>query len=109
MNELLLTHDERDRAGARLLALLDGYERGLPKADILPEPDREALASLLATPMPERGIGVDALFDSWEGTILPNSTAVAHPRFLAYVLGPPHGIAPYAEALAAAINQNCNF
>ena len=109
VNELLLTDDERDRAGARLLALLDGYERGLPKADILPAPDRDALASLLATPMPERGIGVDALFDSWEDTILPNSTAVAHPRFLAYVLGPPHGIAPYAEALAAAINQNCNF
>ncbi|WP_394619882.1 pyridoxal phosphate-dependent decarboxylase family protein [Lentzea sp. JNUCC 0626] len=109
MNELLLTDDERDRAGARLLALLDGYERGLPKADILPEPDRDALAALLATPMPEQGVGVDALFDRWEDTILPNSTTVAHPRFLAYVLGPPHGIAPYAEAFSAALNQNCNF
>lgn len=109
MNELLLTDDERDRAGARLLALLDGYERGLPKTEILPSLDREALTSLLAAPMPERGIGVDPLFDSWEDTILPNSTAVAHPRFLAYVLGPPNGIAPYAEAMAAALNQNCNF
>ncbi|GHH33232.1 pyridoxal phosphate-dependent decarboxylase family protein [Lentzea cavernae] len=109
MNELLLTGDERDRAGARLLALLDSYERGLPKAEILPEPDRDVLASLLAAPMPERGVGVDALFDRWEDTILPNSTAVAHPRFLAYVLGPPNGIAPYAEAVAAALNQNCNF
>ncbi|MFD9704490.1 pyridoxal phosphate-dependent decarboxylase family protein [Lentzea sp. NPDC059081] len=109
MNELLLTDDERDRAGARLLALLDGYERGLPKAEILPEPDRAKLAGLLATPMPEQGVGVDALFDRWEDTILPSSTTVAHPRFLAYVLGPPNGIAPYAEAVAAAINQNCNF
>lgn len=109
MNELLLTDDERDRAGARLVALLDGYERGLPKADVLPALDRTRLAELLATPMPERGIGVDALFDRWEDTILPNSTTVAHPRFLAYVLGPPNGIAPYAEAVAAALNQNCNF
>jgi glutamate/tyrosine decarboxylase-like PLP-dependent enzyme len=109
VNELLLTDDERDRAGARLVALLDGYERGLPKADVLPALDRARLAELLATPMPERGIGVDALFDRWEDTILPNSTTVAHPRFLAYVLGPPNGIAPYAEAVAAAINQNCNF
>ncbi|MGW6936979.1 pyridoxal phosphate-dependent decarboxylase family protein [Lentzea sp. NPDC054927] len=109
MNELVLTDEERARAGTRLLALLDGYERGLRSAEVLPTPDREALASLLATPMPEQGIGVDALFDSWERTILPNSTTVAHPRFLAYVLGPPNGIAPYAEAVSAAINQNCNF
>lgn len=39
----------------------------------------------------------------------PNSTAIAHPRFLAYVLPPPNGIAPFAEAIAAALNQNCNF
>ncbi|WP_089921475.1 pyridoxal phosphate-dependent decarboxylase family protein [Lentzea albida] len=109
MNELLLTDEERDRAGARLVALLDSYERGLPEAEILPAPDRDALSSLLATPMPEHGVGVDGLFDAWESTILPNSTTVAHPRFLAYVLGPPNGIAPYAEAMAAAMNQNCNF
>ncbi|MET9629701.1 aminotransferase class I/II-fold pyridoxal phosphate-dependent enzyme [Lentzea sp. NPDC006480] len=109
MNELLLTDEERDRAGTRLLAVLDGYERGLRKTEILPEPDRAELAELLTTPMPEQGRGVDAVFDSWEDTILPNSTTIAHPRFLAYVLGPPHGIAPYAEAVAAALNQNCNF
>ncbi|MFD5829679.1 pyridoxal phosphate-dependent decarboxylase family protein [Lentzea sp. NPDC060358] len=108
MNELLLTDDERAHAGARLTAVLDSYERGLAEADILPAPDRAKLGGLLA-PMPEKGIGLDALFDSWEDVILPGSTAVAHPRFLAYVLGPPNGIAPYAEALAAAINQNCNF
>ncbi|WP_052685315.1 pyridoxal phosphate-dependent decarboxylase family protein [Lentzea aerocolonigenes] len=109
MNELLLTDEERDRAGTRLLAVLDGYERGLRRAQVLPEPDRAKLTELLNTPMPEQGRGVDAVFDSWEDTILPNSTAIAHPRFLAYVLGPPHGIAPYAEAVAAALNQNCNF
>ncbi len=109
MSELLLTDDERDRAGARLLTLLDGYERGISEAQVLPDPDRDALATLLAMPMPEHGIGVDAMFDRWEDTILPNSTTVAHPRFLAYVLGPPNGIAPYAEAVAAAINQNCNL
>ncbi|HEX7305458.1 pyridoxal phosphate-dependent decarboxylase family protein [Lentzea sp.] len=108
MNELLLTDDERAHAGARLVALLDSYERGLAEADILPVPDRAQLAGLLA-PMPDKGIGLDALFDRWEDVVLPGSTTVAHPRFLAYVLGPPNGVAPYAEALAAAINQNCNF
>ena len=109
MSELVLTEKERARAGARLLALLEGYERDLPRARVLPELDRDSLTKLLADPMPEHGIGMDAVFDQWEDTILPNSTTVAHPRFLAYVLGPPNGIAPYAEAVAAEINQNCNF
>jgi aromatic-L-amino-acid/L-tryptophan decarboxylase len=109
MSELVLTERERARAGARLVALLERYERGLPRARLLPVLDRGRLAELLAAPMPEQGVGVDAVFDQWEGAILANSTAVAHPRFLAYVLGPPNGIAPYAEAVAAAVNQNCNF
>lgn len=109
MTELILTDGERVRAGERLLALLDRYERELPHAKMLPEPDRDVLAELLTSSMPQRGIGVDGLFDRIEDTILPSSTRVAHPRFLAYVLGPPNGIAAYAEAVAAAINQNCNF
>ncbi|WP_051166597.1 pyridoxal phosphate-dependent decarboxylase family protein [Amycolatopsis orientalis] len=109
MSELVLTEGERVRAGERLLALLDRYERELPQAEVLPEPDRERLADLLANSMPDKGIGVDGLFDRFEDTILPSSTRVAHPRFLAYVLGPPNGVAAYAEAVAATINQNCNF
>ncbi|MBB2936596.1 glutamate/tyrosine decarboxylase-like PLP-dependent enzyme [Amycolatopsis bartoniae] len=109
MSELVLTDEERARAGERLVALLDRYERGLPESRLLPEPDRDQLATLLADLVPEKGIGVDGLFDRLENTILPNSTTVAHPRFLAYVLGPPNGVAAYAEAVAATINQNCNF
>lgn len=109
MSELTLTDEERARAGERLVALLDRYERDLPRSRVLPEPDRDQLARLLADSVPEKGIGVDGLFDRFEATILPNSTTVAHPRFLAYVLGPPNGVAAYAEAVAATINQNCNF
>ncbi|PRY40411.1 pyridoxal phosphate-dependent decarboxylase family protein [Umezawaea tangerina] len=106
---LALDAEERRRAGDRLLTLLDDHERGLRKAPIVPDLDRDLLTELLRTPMPAKGIGVDALFDEITDRILPNSTTVAHPRFLAYVQGPPTGIGPYAEAVAAAINQNCNF
>ncbi|MBB4689265.1 pyridoxal phosphate-dependent decarboxylase family protein [Amycolatopsis jiangsuensis] len=109
MSELVLTDQERARAGARLVTLLDRYERDLPGSRVLPEPDRAQLATLLADSVPEKGIGVDGLFDRIEDVILPNSTTVAHSRFLAYVLGPPNGVAAYAEAVAATINQNCNF
>ncbi|MCP2341677.1 pyridoxal phosphate-dependent decarboxylase family protein [Actinomadura rupiterrae] len=108
----LLALDERDRklAGHLLAEFLDDHERNLPDvARIVPDVDRDVLTGLLQEPFPEQGIGVERLFRKVSDEILPNSTAVAHPRFLAYVQGPPNGIAPYAEAIAAAINQNCNF
>ncbi|WP_344859744.1 pyridoxal phosphate-dependent decarboxylase family protein [Amycolatopsis ultiminotia] len=109
MSELVLTDEERARAGERLVTLLERYERDLPETPVLPEPDRDRLAELLADSLPEKGIGVDGLFDRIEDTIVANSATVAHSRFLAYVLGPPNGIAAYTEAIAATINQNCNF
>ncbi len=60
-------------------------------------------------PFPEDGIGDEPLFRMIAEKIAPNSTTIAHPRFLAYVLPPPNGIAPFAESIAAALNQNCNF
>lgn len=106
---LQLTAEERARAGKLLLDLLDRYERSIPERHLLPEIDRPVLTRLLTAPMPAHGIGVDELFAAINDEVLPNSTTIAHPRFLAYVLGPPNGIAPYAEAIAAALNQNCNF
>ncbi len=44
-----------------------------------------------------------AFFDVYEESL------TAAPIVPAYVLGPPTGIGPYAEAIAATINQNCNF
>lgn len=104
---LALTPADRSRAGELLLKLLDDYERDLPTAPLVPDLDTHALAELLS--IPREGIGVDGVFAEIRDKIIANSTAVAHPRFLAYVLGPPNGIAPYAEAIAATINQNCNF
>lgn len=107
---LALSEDDRKMAGRRLAEFLDDYERSLPEAPhIVPDIDRDVLTGLLGEPFPEQGIGVERLFQKISDKILPNSTVVAHPRFLAYVQGPPNGIAPYVEAIAAAMNQNCNF
>jgi len=104
---LSLDKSERDLAARLLASFLDDYEHSIPGRRILPVIDRAALESLLTTPFPDKGIGVEGVFREINEKILPNSTTVSHPRFLAYVIGPPNGIAPYAEAIAAAINQNC--
>lgn len=106
---LNLNDREIARAGELLTDFLRDYERAIPAPRIVPELDRAQLADLLAQPFPKQGIGIDALFREIGAKIVPNSTAIAHPRFLAYVLGPSNGIAPFAEAIAAALNQNCNF
>lgn len=104
-----LNEAERETAGRLLTTFFEQYEHSIPERPIVPAVDHDVLAGLLAAPFPDTGRGVEGLFREINDKILPNSTTVAHPRFLAYVLGPPNGIAPYAEAVAATINQNCNF
>ncbi|HZP91651.1 MAG TPA: hypothetical protein VFB20_02045, partial [Burkholderiales bacterium] len=106
---LNLTDTEIERAGALLTEFLRGYEKSIPAPKVVPDLDRETLEALLLQPFPRAGIGVDALFREIREKVVPNSTAISHPRFLAYVLGPSNGIAPFAEAIAATLNQNCNF
>jgi aromatic-L-amino-acid/L-tryptophan decarboxylase len=104
---LSLNEDERQVAGRLLTAFFDDYERSIPQRPIFPAIDREALSGLLTTPFPDKGIGVEGLFRAINQKILPNTTTLSHPRFLAFVVGPGNGIAPYADAIAATLNQNC--
>ncbi|WP_224391010.1 pyridoxal-dependent decarboxylase [Pseudonocardia sp. ICBG1293] len=106
---LVLTDGERRLANELLGRFMDGYERDLADRPIVPEVDRDTLRGLLDEPFPAQGVGVEGFFRDLDERILPNSTTVSHPRFLAYVLGPPHGIGAHAEAVAATLNQNCNF
>lgn len=109
MPRLHLTASQIARGGELLTALLSDLEQSLPQRAVFPELDRAVLSRLFEQPFPQEGIGVDRLFHEISTEVVPNSTAIAHPRFLAYVLPPPNGIAPFAEAIAAALNQNCNF
>lgn len=106
---LALSDSEIERAGGLLTEFLRDYERCAPAGRVVPEIDRAALAALAEREFPEEGVGVERLFEEIRSTIAPNSTAIAHPRYLAYVLPAPNGIAPFAEAVAAALNQNCNI
>ncbi|WP_205671774.1 pyridoxal-dependent decarboxylase, partial [Amycolatopsis sp. CFH S0740] len=106
---LILNSAERTRAAELLARFTDSYENSLTSRPIAPDADRETLAKLLAEPFPEEGLGVEAFFADVVDRIVPYTTTIAHPRFLAYVQGPPNGIGAYAEAIAAVLNQNCNL
>ena len=106
---LNLDDKEIEQAGALLTEFLRTYEQSIPARSVVPAVDRPVLEELFSRPFPEDGLGVEQLFRLISEKVVPNSTTVAHPRFLAYVLPPPNGIAPFAEGIAAALNQNCNF
>lgn len=109
MNELLFGPDEQ-REYARLLGeLLAGYETDVSKQRVFPDIDRRALRAILDEPLPEHGRPVADLFREFETVVAPNSTHITHPRYLAYVLPSANGIGPFADALASALNQNCNL
>ena len=78
-------------AGSLLTDFLRRFEQSIPAQAVFPALDQGVLAELLATPFPEEGIGVEQLFHCINEKIVPNSTVIAHPRFLAYVLGPSNG------------------
>ncbi len=106
---LNLSDGDIERAGHLLTEFLRNYEKSIPAPSVLPRLDRAVLSYLLKQPFPEEGIGIERLFKEITEKVVPNSTAIAHPRFLAYVLGPSNGIAPFADAIASTLNQNCNI
>lgn len=97
------------RTGLLLGDFLAAYEANLSDRPVFPDVDRRAIRAILDEPLPEEGRSVEELFREFSDVVVPNSIQVAHPRFLPYVLPSANGISPFAEALASALNQNCNL
>ncbi|MBK7600270.1 MAG: hypothetical protein IPJ07_17830 [Acidobacteria bacterium] len=56
-----------------------------------------------------KGYRWKSAFAGLEEVVVPNSTHTAHPRFLPYVQPSPNALSPYADHVAAVLNQNCNL
>lgn len=106
---LLFTEQQYEEADALLAAFQQRYLATLPDRPVYPAVDREALRALKRESMPRQGQPMQALFEELEQVVVPNSTQTAHPRFLPYVQPSPNSLSPYADFVAAAINQNCNL
>jgi len=109
MNELLFDPETHRKAGRLLGELLANYEMDLVNQPVFPQINRDAMRAILTEPLPEEGKTFEELFQEFRDIVVPNSTHVAHPRFLPYVLPSPNGISAFADALASTLNQNCNL
>ena len=109
MNPLLFSAEQHAEA-ARLVAEFSAdYLATLDARPVFPAVDRAALRALKCAPLPDDGVPLATLFAELEQVVVANSTHTAHPRFLPYVQPSPNGLSPYADQVAAVLNQNCNL
>jgi len=106
LTSLLFTPAQHEEAARLASAAIGRYHEALEAMPVFPAIDRTALRALMQAPLPDAGTPLDALFAELETILIPNSTQLAHPRFLSYVSPSPNGVSPYAEAISAALNQN---
>ncbi|MBY0503553.1 MAG: hypothetical protein K2X03_06580 [Bryobacteraceae bacterium] len=109
MDSLLFTQEQHDQAAALLASFSQRYLASLDSLPVYPPLDRPALRGLKEQPLPRAGQPLEALFEELERVVVPNSTHTAHPRFLPYVQPSPNALSPYADHVAATLNQNCNL
>jgi glutamate/tyrosine decarboxylase-like PLP-dependent enzyme len=109
MSNLLFSPVEHEAAFEQLRNFTQNYHEKLDALPVYPDLDREQLNDLKALRIPQEGASLEDLFHELSDVILPNSTHTAHSRFLPYVQPTPNALAPYADYIAAVLNQNCNL
>jgi glutamate/tyrosine decarboxylase-like PLP-dependent enzyme len=109
VNPLLFSAEQHAEAARLVTDFNRQYLATLDARPVFPDVDRVALRALKNAPLPVEGQPLAALFAELEQVLVANSTHTAHPRFLPYVQPSPNGLSPYADHLAATLNQNCNL
>jgi aromatic-L-amino-acid/L-tryptophan decarboxylase len=109
LNDMLFTKTEHQVASQLTARFIEDYLSSVEARPVYPVIDRPALRDLLDQPLAMDPAALGDLFAELDSVIVPNATHTAHPRFLAYVMPTPNGISPFAETVAATLNQNCNL
>ena len=99
MKSLEFSAQEIRDSAALLGELMAGYEESLSDRPVFPQLDHQAIQSILSEPFPETGRSLSDLMAEFQDVVIPNSTHIGHPRFMAYVTSSPAGVAPFAEAV----------
>lgn len=72
---------------------------------VFPETSAEKVAELFRAPMPQEGVGLEALARSC-GEVVKQSRQNGHPRMFGYVASPATPVGAFASLLASALNSN---
>ena len=103
MNPLEISADQFRRLAGRVSQLAAEYLEKIDATPIAPAINGEESLRLFQSPLPEQGMGEEAL------DILPEvmrSSRAQNGRFFGYVLGSGEPVAAVADLLASVLNQN---
>ena len=103
MNPLTLPDAEYKEVFERIAQLALEYLASLDERPSFPRVTGSETQALFCKPLPENGIGVNAL-DGLESVI--DNARAGGPRFFGYVLGSGEPVAAAADLLAGVLNQN---
>ncbi|MGB8768617.1 MAG: pyridoxal-dependent decarboxylase [Candidatus Korobacteraceae bacterium] len=103
MNPLVLPDTEYKAVFERITQLALEYLASIGERPTFPKRTGSETEALFAKPLPEHGMGEDALDNLRQ---LIESIRVTGPRFFGYVLGSGEPIAAAADLLASVLNQN---
>ncbi len=97
---------QHELLGRAVTSIIADFAASLETRRVASEATPEDLHKLFSEPLPEKGIGLDEILTRFRKDIAPHAMTVPSPRYFGQFNPTPLPIGVWADALAAALNQN---
>lgn len=98
--------EQHERLGRAVTSIIADFAASLDTRRVASEATVADLAKLFDEPLPENGMGLDEILARFRTDVAPHAMAVPSPRYFGQFNPTPLPIGVWADALAAALNQN---
>ena len=98
--------EQHERLGRAVTSIITDFAASLETRRVASEATPADLQALFAEPLPETGIGIEEILARFRSDVAPHAMTVPSPRYFGQFNPTPLPIGVWADALAAALNQN---
>jgi glutamate/tyrosine decarboxylase-like PLP-dependent enzyme len=98
--------EQHERLGRAVTSIIADFAASLDTRRVASEATPADLEKLFAEPLPETGIDIEEILDRFRNDVALHAMAVPSPRYFGQFNPTPLPIGVWADALAAALNQN---
>ncbi|HEU4477157.1 MAG TPA: aminotransferase class V-fold PLP-dependent enzyme [Pyrinomonadaceae bacterium] len=98
--------EQHERLGRAVTSIIADFAASLDTRRVASEATPADLEKLFAEPSPETGISIEEILDRFRNEVARHAMAVPSPRYFGQFNPTPLPIGVWADALAAALNQN---
>ncbi|HKR59584.1 MAG TPA: aminotransferase class V-fold PLP-dependent enzyme [Pyrinomonadaceae bacterium] len=98
--------EQHERLGRAVTSIIADFAASLDTRRVASEATPAFLQSLFDEPLPETGLGFEEILARFRNDVAPHAMTVPSPRYFGQFNPTPLPIGVWADALAAALNQN---